>query len=88
MILHPRRKQSSKTRNTLFIQLDQNVNLDLLKERCVCENTQILVNVSLSLYLHNIQFLLASRNTEMDLKYSKHYKFFPVSHFLKSPQTV
>lgn len=79
MALHPRRKQSSKTCNTLFIQLAQNFNLDILIERCACENTHI--NVSLILYSLNIQFLLASRNTEKDLKYSRHYKFFPVSLF-------
>jgi hypothetical protein len=86
MSLHSRRKQSSKTCNNLFIQLAQNFNLDLLMGRCVCENAPI--NVSLNLYSHNIHFLLASRNTERDLKYGRHYNFFPVSLFLKSPQTV
>jgi hypothetical protein len=50
-------------------------------ERHVCENTHI--NVWLNLYSHIIQFLLASRNTERDLKYSRHYNVFPVSLFLK-----
>ena len=80
MTLHPRRK-SSKTCNTLFIQLAQNFNSNLLKETRVCENTHI--NVSLILYSLNIVFLLASRNTERNLKYSRHYRFFPVSLFFK-----